>query len=49
MNRTVYKLLKGYLFRSVWLYALLGLAQFGLTGVYWLRGWGRMPIATRLG
>ena len=45
MNRTVYKLLKGYLFRSVWLYAFLGLAQFGLTGVYWLRGWGRMPIA----
>lgn len=45
MNRTVYKLLKGYLIRSVWLYAFLGLAQFGLTGVYWLRGWGRMPIA----
>jgi hypothetical protein len=45
MNRTVYELLKGYLFRSVWLYAFLGLAQFGLTGVYWLRGWGRMPIA----
>jgi len=45
VNRTVYKLLKGYLFRSVWLYAFLGLAQFSLTGVYWLRGWGRMPIA----
>jgi hypothetical protein len=45
VNRTVYKLLKGYLLRSVWLYAFLGLAQFGLTGVYWLRGWGRMPIA----
>jgi hypothetical protein len=45
VNRTVYKLLKGYLFRSVWLYAFLGLAQFCLTGVYWLRGWGRMPVA----
>jgi len=45
MNRTVYKLLKGYLFRSVWLYAFFGLAHFGLTGVYWLRGLGRMPIA----
>ena len=45
MNRTVYKLLKGYLFRSVWLYAFLGLAQFLLTGVYWQRGWGRAPIA----
>jgi hypothetical protein len=45
VNRTVYQLLKGYLFRSVWLYGFLGLAQFGLTGVYWLRGWGRMPIA----
>ena len=45
MNRTVYKLLKAYLFRSVWPYVFLGLAQFGLTGVYWLRGWGRMPIA----
>jgi hypothetical protein len=45
VNRTVYKLLKGYLLRSVWLYAFLGLAQFLLTGVYWLRGWGRAPIA----
>jgi hypothetical protein len=45
MNRIVYQLLKGYLFRSVWLYAFLGLAQFSLTGVYWLRGWARMPIA----
>lgn len=45
MNRPVYQLLKGYLSRSVWLYAFLGLAQFGLTGVYWLRGWGRMPVA----
>jgi hypothetical protein len=45
MNRTVCKLLMGYLLRSVWLYAFLGLAQFCLTGVYWLRAWGRMPTA----
>jgi hypothetical protein len=45
MNRIVYQLLKGYLIRSVWLYAFLGLAQFSLTGVYWLRGWARMPNA----
>jgi hypothetical protein len=44
VNRTVYKLLKGYLFRSVWLYAFLGVAQFCSTGVYWLRGFGRMPV-----
>lgn len=45
MNRCVYKLLKGYLLRSVWLYAIVGLLQFSLTGLFWLRGWGRMPIA----
>jgi hypothetical protein len=44
MNRTVYKLLRGYLIRSVWLYAFLGVAQFSLTGVYWLRGFGRIPV-----
>ena len=45
MNRIVYALLKGYLRRSVWLYAFFGLAQFLLTGVFWLRGFERMPIA----
>jgi hypothetical protein len=45
VNRTVYKLLQGYLRRSVWLYAVVGLLQFSLTGLYWLRGWGRAPIA----
>ncbi|HEY2463473.1 MAG TPA: hypothetical protein VGI32_05400 [Steroidobacteraceae bacterium] len=44
MNRTVYRLLKGYMIRSVWLYMLLGLAQFSLTGVYWLHGFGRMSV-----
>lgn len=45
VNRTFLKLLKGYLSRSVWLYAVIGLMQFSLVGVYWIRGWGRMPIA----
>jgi hypothetical protein len=45
MNRTVYKLLKGYLLRSVWLYAVLGVTQFLLTEDFWLRDYGRMPIA----
>jgi hypothetical protein len=45
VNRTAYGLLKGYLFRSVWIYAAVGFAQFSLVGLYWLRGWGRMPIA----
>lgn len=45
MNRIVYRLLKAYLLRSVWVYASVGLLQFCLTGFYWLRGWGRMPIA----
>jgi hypothetical protein len=50
MNRTAYKLLKGYLFRSAWLYAILGVVQFSFTGVYWLRGFSRMPtIGTALG
>jgi hypothetical protein len=45
VNRTVYRLLKGYLLRSVWLYAAVGLLQFSLTGLFWLRAWGRVPIA----
>ena len=45
MNRTIYILLRGYLRRSIWLYAVLGLSQFLLTGDFWLRDYGRMPIA----
>jgi hypothetical protein len=45
VNRTVYKLLKGYLGRSVWLYAVLGVSQFLLTEDFWQRDYGRMPIA----
>jgi hypothetical protein len=45
MNPTVYGLLKRYLARSVWLYAFLGLLQFMMTGVYWWRGYDRVPAA----
>jgi hypothetical protein len=45
VNRTVSKLLKGYLWRSALLYFVLGTAQYLLTGEYWLRWPGRMPIA----
>jgi len=43
VNRTVYNLLKGYLLRSVWLYTFIGLLQFLMTGIYWLRGYDRVP------
>jgi len=49
VNRTVYKLLKGYLFRSVWLYATVGLTQYFLVGLYWQRGWGLPIAAAQLG
>ena len=45
MNSKVYQLLKGYLARSVWPYALLGLVQFVMAGVYWWRGYDRVPAA----
>jgi hypothetical protein len=45
MNSKVYQLLKGYLARSMWPYALLGLLQFIMTGVYWWRGYDRVPAA----
>jgi hypothetical protein len=45
MNSKVYQLLKGYLARSMWLYALLGLLQFIMAGVYWWRGYDRVPAA----
>ena len=45
VNRTAYGLLKGYLFRSVWIYAAVGFAQFSLVEDFWLRDYGRMPVA----
>jgi hypothetical protein len=44
MNRSVYRLLKGYLFRSGWLYAVLGVLHFILTGFFWAWGYDRVPI-----
>jgi hypothetical protein len=41
----VYRLLKGYLVRSAWLFAFLGLVQFLMTGFYWMRGFPLLPIA----
>jgi hypothetical protein len=48
MNPTVYGLLKRYLARGVWLYAFLGLLQFMMAGVYWWRGYDRVPAAAVL-
>jgi hypothetical protein len=45
MNSMVYRLLKGYLLRSVWLYAFFAVLQFMMTGVYWWRGYDRVPAA----
>jgi hypothetical protein len=45
MNSKVYRLLKEYLARNAWPYALLGLLQFMMAGVYWWRGYDRMPAA----
>jgi len=45
MNPTVYGLLKGYLARSVWLYAFLGVLQFMMTGFYWAEAYDRVPAA----
>jgi hypothetical protein len=44
MNRSVYRLLKGYLMRSAPLYAVVGVVQFIMTGFFWSWGYGRMPI-----
>jgi hypothetical protein len=48
MNRTVYKLLTGYLLRSVWLYGFLGLVQFCMTELYWVRGFARVTVPAAL-
>jgi hypothetical protein len=45
MNRTVFKLLQGYFFRSGWLYAFVGLVQFLLTSFYWAERYDRAPAA----
>jgi hypothetical protein len=43
VNRTVLKLLKGYLARSGWLYAFVGVLQFLMTEFYWAKRYDRVP------
>jgi hypothetical protein len=45
VNRAAYTLLKGYLIRSAWLYFFVGLLQFLMTGLNWVRGYDRAPAA----
>jgi hypothetical protein len=44
VNATVYRLLKGFLVRSVWLYAILGLAAYMMSGAFWALRIGRIPL-----
>ena len=48
MNRVVYRLLKGYLMRSAWLYAFLGALQFLMTTPFWAFKYDRAPVAVVL-
>ena len=48
MTIIAYRLLRGYLLRSVWLYALLGTAQYLLTQWYWMRGITRVTVPAAL-
>jgi hypothetical protein len=45
MNRTVLKLLKGYLARSKALYFLFGVLQFLTTEFFWVQRYDRVPVA----
>jgi hypothetical protein len=44
MMQASYRLLKGYLLRSAWLYSAVGLMQFLLTDFYWRAGVGRVSV-----
>lgn len=48
MTVIAYKLLRGYLLRSVWLYALLGTVQYLLSGWYWMHGITRVTVPAAL-
>jgi hypothetical protein len=48
MNPMVYRLLKGYLRRSVWLYAFLGVLQFLMISFFWAFEYDRAPVAVVL-
>jgi hypothetical protein len=43
MNPIVYRLLKGYLMRSVWLYAFLAVLQLLLVSAFWAAKYDRVP------
>jgi hypothetical protein len=44
MNPMVYRLLKGYLIRSVWLYAFFAVLQFMMLGAFWAAKYDRVPV-----
>jgi hypothetical protein len=48
MSSTVLRLLRGYLLRSAWLYAVVGVMQFLLTDLYWLKGFARVSVPAAL-
>jgi hypothetical protein len=48
VTNIAYRLLRGYLLRSVWLYALLGTAQYLLTEWYWVHGVTRVTVPVAL-
>jgi hypothetical protein len=48
VNSVVYRLLRGYLLRSVWLYAVVGVMQFLLTEFYWTEATPRVSTPAAL-
>jgi hypothetical protein len=44
VNATVYRLLKGFLARSVWLYAICGVAAYMMSGAFWALRIQRIPL-----
>ena len=48
MNPIVFRMLRGYVRRSVGLFAIAGLAQFLLTEFYWTQGFARVTVPAAL-
>jgi hypothetical protein len=44
VNATLYRLLKGFLARSVWLYAICGVAAYMMSGAFWALRIDRIPL-----
>ena len=44
MNSMVYRLLKGYLIRSAWLYAFFAVLQFLMLSAFWAAKYDRVPV-----